>query len=622
MDMSGMGHSGHDMGGMTMSGGIFTLADESYAYGFWYGIAGCIGLLTAIRAASILQIRQRLKAHRLNPRSIPSRPTGWLSQTYATAQATTREMLYPQPYYFTGRLTKYFTPLPIGKWLLLAFYWIIILSFLWTGTILKSNDPMYAYKWEKVGFRAAWVTVTQIPFIYLLSCKFNPISILTGISHERFNWLHRWAARTVFLTAIVHWSFFYTEWSLGDIVKMQIKMMPMVKYGFGAWGVITWMVISGLGLFRNLNYELFVIQHIAAAGVLLWLLFVHVPSYARYNIWLSVAFVAFDWGMRIVWGVLRNMHLLGGKGSFEPGYTTRLETLPGDVVRLTIEDADFKWLAGQHAYVMIPGLRPFELHPFTIANAPGSGRDQDGRKLSMLIQARAGFSKSLYKAAQKSPGTHRRYRTFLSGPWGSPPDLSHHETVVLIACSSGASFIIPLLQDLVRRQGCVRNISLHWMIKAEEHCQWFAEELRTLVELSGDLALNLQICVHITRAQPPVPLDAAEKVKTTSISVSLGSSSSDSTSAHSIENDKTPLHLAKRRQSSGLVMKHGGRPTLDSMIREPVEQALGETAVVVCGGLAITAETRTYVAKLSDERAVHKGTGAQGIYLFTETYGW
>ncbi|EME86988.1 uncharacterized protein MYCFIDRAFT_210661 [Pseudocercospora fijiensis CIRAD86] len=621
MDMSGMDH---DMSGMTMSGGIFTPADESYAYGFWYGIAGCVGLLTVIRAASILQIRQRLKAHQRTPRSIPSRPTGCIAQAYATAQATTREMLYPQPYYFTGRITKYFTPLPVGRWLLLAFYWIIILSFLWTGTILKSKDPMYAYKWEKVGFRAAWVTVTQIPLIYLLSCKFNPISILTGISYERFNWVHRWAARTVFLTAIVHWSFFYTEWSLADIVKMEIEMMPMVKYGFGAWGVVTWTVISGFGLFRNLNYELFVIQHIAAAGVLLWLLFVHVPSYARYNIWLSIAFVAFDWGMRIIWGVLRNFHLLGGKSPFEAGYTTHLETLPGDVVRLTIENADFKWQAGQHAYVMMPGLRPFELHPFTIANAPRSGRDQNERKLSMLIQARSGFSKSLHKAAQKTPGSHWRYRTFLSGPWGSPPDLSHHETVVLIACSSGASFIVPLLQDLVRKQGCVRNISLHWMIKAEEHYQWFAEELRALIEQSQGLALNLQICVHVTRSQPLGPPDAAEEVRTNSISVSPGSSASSSTgaSAHSIENDKTPLHLAKGRQSSALVMKHGGRPTLDSMIRAPVEQALGETAVIVCGGLAITAQTRTYVAKLSDERAVHKGTGAQGIFLFTETYGW
>jgi hypothetical protein len=58
------------------------------------------------------------------------------------------------------------------------------------------------------------------------------------------------------------------------------------------------------------------------------------------------------------------------------------------------------------------------------------------------------------------------------------------------------------------------------------------------------------------------------------------------------------------------------------MIRPPVEAALGETAVVTCGGAEITAQARTFVARLSDERAVHKGTGAQGIYLFTESYGW
>ena len=62
--------------------------------------------------------------------------------------------------------------------------------------------------------------------------------------------------------------------------------------------------------------------------------------------------------------------------------------------------------------------------------------------------------------------------------------------------------------------------------------------------------------------------------------------------------------------------------TLSTLECGGVEAAVGETAVVICGGLAITAQARTFVAALSDERAVHKGTGAQGIYLFTETYGW
>lgn len=46
----------------------------------------------------------------------------------------------------------------------------------------------------------------------------------------------------------------------------------------------------------------------------------------------------------------------------------------------------------------------------------------------------------------------------------------------------------------------------------------------------------------------------------------------------------------------------------------------GETAVAVCGGKSLVGKTRNSVVKLSDERAVHKGTGAQGVFLHVEEY--
>ncbi|USW53068.1 Putative ferric reductase, NAD binding domain, ferric reductase transmembrane component-like protein [Septoria linicola] len=622
MSMSGMSHGSHSMSGMTMSGGMFTPSDETYAQAFWYAIAGGIALLTITKAASTVQSRRRLKQHKRDPTSIPSRPTGPFAQAFATATALTREMTYSQPLYFTGRISRYFTPLPLGRWLLLAIYWIIILAFLWTDTILTRGDPIYPDS-----------------IYFLLSCKFNPISLLTGISYERFNWLHRWAARTMWVTAIVHWSFFYTEWSLAGIVGMQMDMMPMVRYGFGAWGVVTWMLLSGFGLFRDLCYELFVLQHIAAAGTLLWLLFVHVPSYARYNVWLSVAFVAFDWGVRIIWGITRNLHLLKRSGSKSPGYTTHLEALPGNVTRLTIDSPDFAWQAGQHAYLYMPSLRPFEFHPFTIASTSSSG------KMSMLIQSRSGFSKSLHKsaaAAGKPSSSSWRNRAFISGPWGSPPDLSSYDTVVLIACSTGATFILPILQDLLQKETCIRNITLHWIIREEEHFAWVEQDLQEAVKQTTEGGkLRLKVVVHVTgssalpsavvASNPPTLISDKKPTATTRVethrkpassfeeSSSLDSIPSASTSEHSPLTTKAPPSSSS---SSSMSITHGTRPSIPSLILPSVAAAWGESGIIVCGGPSITAETRTYVAKLSDERAVHKGTGAQGIYLFSETYGW
>jgi NAD(P)H-flavin reductase len=627
MNMNGMqmgGHHGHDMGSMTMSGGMFTPTDKSIARKYWYIIAGCTLGLSMIRLASYVQASIRLRRCQKDGRQRATVCRNWLAQTYATATAILREVSHPQPLYFTGQFSKCLTPPTLGRCLVLTTYWIMILIFLWSDTILTKGDPLYAYKWEKVGFRAAWVTVTQIPFVYMLSCKFNIISIFTGVSYERLNWLHRWVARTVWLTALIHWSFFYTEWSIANIVSFQLGFMPMIKYGFGAWGVLTWMLLSGFGMFRNLCYELFVLQHIAAAGTLLWLLFVHVPSYAKYNIWMAVGFLALDWGSRIIMGALRNMHLLSGSMNMKaPGHVTRLEALPGRVVRLTIDDADFSWKAGQHVRLVVPRLRPFEAHPFTIANA--SYNNDDGRPLTLLIQARSGFTKSLYNFAVKTEGT-KTCRTLISGPWGSPPALSHYETVVLIGCATGASFIVPLLQAAIKKPGCIRRIVFHWIIREDIHFGWFAKEL----QLVRDQAQEVEIHIHVTGTSVIFATEDvidnskdAPKVSATFVH-SLSMDSDSPRSIRSIDSENLPLNGAsegpREQFSRSLLKKHRGRPTLDSMIRPAVERATGETAVIVCGGVSITAESRNYVAALSDQRAVHKGTGAQGIFLFTETY--
>ncbi|KAI4204937.1 MAG: hypothetical protein LQ350_000789 [Teloschistes chrysophthalmus] len=65
-----------------------------------------------------------------------------------------------------------------------------------------------------------------------------------------------------------------------------------------------------------------------------------------------------------------------------------------------------------------------------------------------------------------------------------------------------------------------------------------------------------------------------------------------------------------------------GRPQPRSLIRKMLEQALGESAVVVCGPQGLTDDVRQSVVWLSNDRAVHKGTGAQGIYLHTESFDY
>jgi hypothetical protein len=62
-----------------------------------------------------------------------------------------------------------------------------------------------------------------------------------------------------------------------------------------------------------------------------------------------------------------------------------------------------------------------------------------------------------------------------------------------------------------------------------------------------------------------------------------------------------------------------GRPNLYPMLLDLAEQAEGEMGIAVCGPLGLGASVRMTVAMMSDDRAIHKGSGAQGICVHVES---
>lgn len=76
----------------------------------------------------------------------------------------------------------------------------------------------------------------------------------------------------------------------------------------------------------------------------------------------------------------------------------------------------------------------------------------------------------------------------------------------------------------------------------------------------------------------------------------------------------------KPRKGGADIIYLNCRPDISQFIRAPIEATGGETAITVCGGKSLVAKVRNSTAKLSDERAVHKGTGANGIFLHVEEY--
>ncbi|ETS76799.1 hypothetical protein PFICI_12186 [Pestalotiopsis fici W106-1] len=632
MDMDGMDMSMDSMS----SSGMFQATNMSYAYTFWYLIAAVMGMLMVVRLLNYGQNWARLRNSKMLSTEHPTKPKTWYFQAWATLTAVGREVSYPQLYIPSKRLS-WLTPPPMGRVICLFVYWAVIIYMMTAGAVVKD-----AYFWERIGFRNAWVTVTQVPLLYLLSSKTSIIALLAGSSYERLNWLHRWVARTMFVTATVHGFHFWSEWVLYDYVDLELAMMPSIRYGLGAWGILLWMVITSLKPFRSMAYEIFVLQHILAAIMFLWVIYVHVPAYAQYNIWFAIAVLVFDrvfrFGLLLWQNIKLNPNPSRCKGGQRFGHQTQTSSVGDSITILTIKDVHFTWNAGQHLYLWLPQVGPLEAHPFTIACAHQMPETCICNSIQLVIRSHSGFSKRLHSYAKRMEalGNKKTLTAFVSGPYGRPPRWDIFETLVLVSASTGASFTLPILESVLQCKStiCTKRIDFLLTARQGEEIGFYLDRLHDALNAASEKGITLSVHIAVTGNGQ---LESFSRSQLSSVS---GSTSGREKKTLAVERTGTteksgggccstdveasagisPRKRLSQASNDSHIHHSTSRPDVASFIRCAVEATGGETGIVVCGGTALVARVRTSVAKLSDERAVHKGTGAQGIHLHVEEY--
>ncbi|KAL2885619.1 Ferric reductase transmembrane component 3 [Ceratocystis lukuohia] len=644
---------------MDMGMSMFRDDNMKIARIFWYIIAAFVGATLVSRAFKELDARSRLK--RCSPESSPptaSRPAGPFFAYWATFTAVLRETRHPT-FYIKSRLFSWLSPPSLGRCIVLFTYWLVV--FLMATEDAVKDDVYY---WERIGYRNAWVTTTQLPLVYLLANKTNPLGLLLGVGHERINWFHRWVARTMLITATLHGFFFYAEWDRANFVKIQMETMPMVKYGFGAWGLMVWNVITTVAPLRNLAYEIFVAQHVMSSVAMLWCIYKHIPPNARYNLWWSIGVWAFDRFARAVVYTVRNTRFTavkrtGCNGKRRFGHDASAVAVGDSTTIVTLKSVHFSWTPGQYVYLWIPSLGPFEAHPYTVAVAHRVPGVCTCNSVQLVIRKHSGFSKRLHAAAVKAqeqdPNGHASFVAYVAGPYGAPPRWDIYENLVLVSASTGASFTLPILEAVVeskrrKEPSCTRRVDFVLTARKGEEVDWYVHRLRQALSQSRDL-VDFELNVHVAKTgsaagKRPDSGSTTAHEKTLEAELALESHSDGSEKQKSPQ--LTPIASPVQRRRTGLIVddiesganccqatnpivmapeadvvkEYDSRLDIAALIRTPVEAAHGETSVVVCGGRALTSRVRNSVASLSDERAVHKGTGAQGIHLYAEEYSF
>ncbi|KAF2710336.1 hypothetical protein K504DRAFT_377032 [Pleomassaria siparia CBS 279.74] len=408
------------------------------------------------------------------------------------------------------------TVLPLGKIFSLAALACIV-----SALVVSVDAPRFSDHFiDDVAFRAAWITIAQVPLVYLLATKRGPLNIIAALSYERVNWIHRWSGRMLFLSATTHMGIMMRSIDVSDIIRSPDKVMIVVRYGVASYGTLAWIALTSALPVRRWSYRAFYLNHWASTSVLLWVLFNHVPRSARAPIYASTAIVAFDRLFHYYALVRNNVCIRVVKrrlSKFRKGPSRKAITVglpvkmtaptlasptPESTTVIRICNVPFSWTPGQHVRLYLPELGCCEVHPFTPATCsqpavspalpddvendrllspttPATAESPLPNEMVLLVRSHSGLTRRLAEycstwLSRPCPNAScpsSSLTAYIDGPYGTPPAWEAYSTLVLVATSTGVSFSLSIMDWLAQlctldptRLG-VKRIHFVWSVR-------------------------------------------------------------------------------------------------------------------------------------------------------------
>ncbi len=335
--------------------------------------------------------------------------------------------------------------------------------------------------------RTSLLFVANLPLLYLLAAKNQPLSLLTGHSYESMNIFHRRLGEVMCLLALLHAVSFlavwYTIFRPTGFALAQFLLSKIILWGMGAFLAYELLYLTSLGSFRQRRYELFLGLHvILQVFALLFLWFHHKRSrpyvYATLVIFLlDRFFYRMGFKNRTVQGTLEVK-----EDQATVVLRARLSKLTGKRRgrwnRLLGPDILHGWKATEHVFVTVPSISPkhiFQAHPFTIASkAPAIGETEFD--LELIIRSQDGFSQDLLHHARIHNNNHT-VAIRLDGPYGSQSAvhlLQESDISIIVAGGSGIAVAWPAVWATLDAagRGSDANVDLEDKLPAISHNQF------------------------------------------------------------------------------------------------------------------------------------------------------
>lgn len=469
-----------------------------------------------------------------------------------------------------------------------------------------------------VADRTGILATSFTPLIVLFAGRNNFLQWVTGWSFSRFITFHRWTGRLSFTLVFIH--------AIAFTVRLAIRKIYFAEAAkdYFIYGIVATvgggaMMFQGLLRLRRKWYEVFLLVHIAMAGLYIGGSWMHVTT---------LGYVWYFYAALAVWVFDRVVRIIRLAYFGCPEATVSL--VADETMRVVVPRPKYwKLVPGGHAFIHF--MRPscfWQSHPFTFTIDSA-----DDSNIVMYLKIKGGVTHGLHQQLVQAPNHTLKIRVAIEGPYGSPSMASRSDCAVFVAGGNGIPGIYSEALDCSRRltPQSARRVRLYWIVREFRDIQWFNNELRALkdsrvetmvVFTKQSIGQDMSFANYLEETSVDEKIESStkttEKIKTTF----EGQSATDESLSVANEADKISCETrgeSLSSQSSKLDFSHitfmHGRQSMDGLVQREIEQSPGSTAFVTCGHPNMVDDLRYAVVN-------HLNTTSKRLEFFEQLQVW
>lgn len=485
----------------------------------------------------------------------------------------------------------------------------------WCFAIRPYYRPAAVWGSTPLGTRAGMIANAFFPWLFVFGLKFNPLTFLTGISHEKLQFYHQWTARLILFFSIVHTvPFLWQPVHDGGFsnLKAWYYYDKIWWTGTVALALLAWLVMSSFGYFRRMSYEFFVLQHVVT--IILFLVFYFMHTRDLLNSWLWLWPTIGVWGFHVLFKFANSLRI-----SRFTGVSATVSLVDEDERLMKLEvSAPVSWQPGQHFFLRFPGINkaaPYQTHPFTVANLASPDQNLDSH-LIFYFKARDGLTRKIWERLMRQSAVKGKVSTVLTvgldGPYGSPFHPEAYHSDLMVTGGVGMTSVLPAVMSLclAARKSMpndaifTKKVAVHWSIQSMQVFDAFASALRPMLDHLRALGVDATLDVYCREAKAALEEDGG-----------------------SLTGEKETFSSKTSSSSSGVAVRiHNERANVPKLVTAFVDGLNSGGArtvgVSVCGPASMLNETANTVARLQWSHVLPSSSPIEELYLHTEAFDW